>query len=234
MKAVVIRVDSPGGSALASDLMWREIRALSKEKPVIASMVDVAASGNLSFTSTYSILSCVPSHSTRSARSQVSHVNYLGGYYIAMACDEIVAEELTITGSIGVVSSKFNAKELNDKIGFGVDAISRGRYAEVNTARFAVFFTAIHSPSSSSHMPLSFFLLSSSLPTKQVLSTSRGFTEEEDTYFADSARKAYVSFITKAAASRNMTVDAMNEVKILVYTYVRRSEQSPNHVPYSI
>jgi hypothetical protein len=51
VKAVVIRVDSPGGSALASDLMWREIRALSKEKPVIASMVDVAASGILSSTS---------------------------------------------------------------------------------------------------------------------------------------------------------------------------------------
>ena len=48
-----------------------------------------------------------------------------------MACDEIVAEELTVTGSIGVVSSKFNAKELNGKIGFGVDSISRGRYAEV-------------------------------------------------------------------------------------------------------
>ena len=49
-----------------------------------------------------------------------------------MACDEIVAEELTVTGSIGVVSSKFNAEELNKRIGFGVDAISRGRYAEVN------------------------------------------------------------------------------------------------------
>ena len=48
-----------GGSALASDLMWREIRGLSREKPVVASMVDVAASG---------------------------------GYYIAMACDSIVAE----------------------------------------------------------------------------------------------------------------------------------------------
>ena len=47
---------------------------------------------------------------------------------------------------------------------------------------------------------------------EKVLSTSRGFTEEEDQYFADSARKAYVSFITKAAASRNMTVDALNEV----------------------
>jgi Peptidase family S49 len=56
-----------------------------------------------------------------------------------MACDEIVAEELTITGSIGVVSSKFNAKELNDKIGFGVDAISRGRYAEVTTTLTAVY-----------------------------------------------------------------------------------------------
>ena len=45
VKAVVLRVDSPGGDALASDLMWREIRLLAKEKPVIASMVDVAASG---------------------------------------------------------------------------------------------------------------------------------------------------------------------------------------------
>lgn len=48
-----------------------------------------------------------------------------------MACDEIVAEELTVTGSIGVVSSKFNAAELNEKAGVGVDTISRGRYAEV-------------------------------------------------------------------------------------------------------
>jgi ClpP class serine protease len=68
VKAVVLRIDSPGGSALASDLMWREIRLLSKAKPVVASMVDVAASG---------------------------------GYYIGMACDKIVAEEFTVTGSIG-------------------------------------------------------------------------------------------------------------------------------------
>jgi protease IV len=43
--AVVLRVDSPGGSALASDLMWHAVRKLKKSKPVIASMVDVAASG---------------------------------------------------------------------------------------------------------------------------------------------------------------------------------------------
>jgi len=98
VKAVVLRIDSPGGSALASDLMWREIRVLSRSKPVIASMVDVAASG---------------------------------GYYMAMACDYIVAEDMTITGSIGVVYSKFNAKELFRKIGYNVEVLSRGRFAEV-------------------------------------------------------------------------------------------------------
>ena len=98
IKGVVLRVDSPGGSALASDLMWREIRSCSKEKPVIASMVDVAASG---------------------------------GYYISMACDKIVAEEKTITGSIGVVTSKFNLEKLNEKLGFNTEVLSRGRYAEI-------------------------------------------------------------------------------------------------------
>lgn len=44
-KAVILRIDSPGGDALASDLMWREIRLLAAEKPVVASMGDVAASG---------------------------------------------------------------------------------------------------------------------------------------------------------------------------------------------
>ncbi len=45
VKAVVIRINSPGGSAIASDVMWREIVETSKIKPVIASMSDVAASG---------------------------------------------------------------------------------------------------------------------------------------------------------------------------------------------
>ncbi len=45
VKAVVLRINSPGGSALASDVMWREIQLTRKEKPVIASMSDVAASG---------------------------------------------------------------------------------------------------------------------------------------------------------------------------------------------
>jgi protease-4 len=45
VKAIVIRVNSPGGSALASDVMWREIQLAKEVKPVIASMSDYAASG---------------------------------------------------------------------------------------------------------------------------------------------------------------------------------------------
>lgn len=142
IRAVVLRIDSPGGSALASDLMWRELRRLSREKPVIASQVDVAASG---------------------------------GYYLSMGCDYILAEEATITGSIGVVTSKFNAENLNSKIGLNTETLSIGRYAE-------------------------------------ILSSSRGFTDDENAYFEEGAWKAYTSFITKAAASRNMTVEDMNEV----------------------
>lgn len=45
IKAVVLRVNSPGGSAIASELLWRELSLLKKEKPLIVSMGDYAASG---------------------------------------------------------------------------------------------------------------------------------------------------------------------------------------------
>ncbi len=45
VRAVVLRVDSPGGSAAASDLLWRELRRLAKKKPLVASMGSTAASG---------------------------------------------------------------------------------------------------------------------------------------------------------------------------------------------
>ena len=50
-----------------------------------------------------------------------------GGYYMAMGCHAIVAEGLTITGSIGVVAATFNLKEVYRRIGFTKEVISRGR-----------------------------------------------------------------------------------------------------------
>ncbi|KAK9203904.1 hypothetical protein WN943_014161 [Citrus x changshan-huyou] len=141
-KAAIIRIDSPGGDALASDLMWREIRLLSESKPVIASMSDVAASG---------------------------------GYYMAMAAGTILAENLTLTGSIGVVTGKFNLGKLYEKIGFNKEIISRGKYAEVLAAE------------------------------------QRPFRPDEAELFAKSAQNAYKLFRDKAAFSRSMTVDKMEE-----------------------
>ncbi|GEO04833.1 signal peptide peptidase SppA [Adhaeribacter aerolatus] len=99
VKAIVLRINSPGGSAMASDVIWREITLAKKEKPVIASMSDVAASG---------------------------------GYYIAMACDTIVAHPNTITGSIGVFGMLANLEGfLDNKLGITVDRVKTGRYSDM-------------------------------------------------------------------------------------------------------
>lgn len=101
VKAIVLRINSPGGSALASDVIWREIVLTRKVKPVIASMGNVAASG---------------------------------GYYIAMACDTIVASPATVTGSIGVFGLLMNSEELlNNKLGINTDSEKTGLYSDIGS-----------------------------------------------------------------------------------------------------
>jgi protease-4 len=86
IKAVLLRIDSPGGEVLASDEIALAIREFQKEhdKPVIASMGGLAASG---------------------------------GYYVAAPCRFIIANELTITGSIGVIIQSINIHGLMEKVG---------------------------------------------------------------------------------------------------------------------
>lgn len=98
VKALVVRINSPGGSGSTSDLIWRMLGETKKEIPVIASMGGVAASG---------------------------------GYYIAMPADSIVAEENTITGSIGVFATKFNTQQLfNEKLGITFDDVKSHEHAD--------------------------------------------------------------------------------------------------------
>ena len=96
IKAIVLRVDSPGGSAIASDVIWREVLLTKNQKPVIASMSDVAASG---------------------------------GYYISMPAHAIVAEPSTLTGSIGVVLTKFVIDGTLKKLGMNLEGVTQGKYA---------------------------------------------------------------------------------------------------------
>jgi protease-4 len=103
VKAIVLRVNSPGGVYQAGDEMWREIVLATKAKPVIASMSDYAASG---------------------------------GYYMAMACDTIVAQPTTITGSIGVFSVLFDMSGfLENKIGITTEDVKTGEVGGLTITR---------------------------------------------------------------------------------------------------
>ncbi|MBL7999370.1 MAG: signal peptide peptidase SppA [Candidatus Kapabacteria bacterium] len=94
--AIILRIDSPGGSVQASDEIYHEILRAKAKKPVYASMSDVAASG---------------------------------GYYMAMACDTIVAHRETITGSIGVIASIPNVAKSCEKLGINIDSVTTGKAA---------------------------------------------------------------------------------------------------------
>ena len=102
IKAIVLRIDSGGGSVLASDMIWREVHRTVNEKsknrkPVIVSMSDAAASG---------------------------------GYYIGCEADKIIAEPTTVTGSIGVIWVRLNFSNLLKKIGISFDGIKSNENAD--------------------------------------------------------------------------------------------------------
>jgi protease-4 len=100
VKAVILKVDSPGGEVLASDEISKAIVDFQAKsgKPVIVSMGSLAASG---------------------------------GYYISAPCEWIVANELTITGSIGVIMHGYNYRGLLDKVGVVPEVFKSGKYKDM-------------------------------------------------------------------------------------------------------
>ena len=102
IKAVVIRINSPGGTVAATQEIYEKIMKLRKKNiPVVASMGDVAASG---------------------------------GYYVAAACNHIVANYGTVTGSIGVIAYSPNLRRLFDKFGIQMNVIKSGKYKDILAA----------------------------------------------------------------------------------------------------
>jgi protease IV len=110
VKAVILKVDSPGGEVLASDDIYNAIRDFQKDttgdgdepghkgKPVICSMGSLAASG---------------------------------GYYISSASRWIVANPLTLTASIGVIMHGWNYRGLMDKIGVAPMTFKSGKFKDM-------------------------------------------------------------------------------------------------------
>jgi protease IV len=103
IRAIVLRIDSPGGSATASDAIWRELQIAKTERadrPLVASMSDLAASG---------------------------------GYYIAVPAQVIVAQPSTLTGSIGIFGGKVVTGGVYEKLGAHIESTSVGRNAEIES-----------------------------------------------------------------------------------------------------
>ena len=95
VRAVVLRINSPGGGVTASDIMYEDLVRFREKthKPVVACLMDVAASG---------------------------------AYYLAMGCDAVYAHPTTVTGSIGVIMSLYNASGLFSMLGVRSDPIKSG------------------------------------------------------------------------------------------------------------
>ncbi len=151
VKAVVLRVNSPGGSALTSDIIWREVDLTTREKPVIVSMGNVAASG---------------------------------GYYISCAADTIVADPMTLTGSIGIFGQFFTGEKLiKDKLGMTSSSVKTNAHSD--------FGGAYPLPLPISNRPLNAY-------EKQVL---QKYIEN-----------GYETFLNRVAQGRGMTRDQVHEV----------------------
>jgi protease-4 len=107
-RGVVLRVNSPGGSALASDVIWREVSLTAQAHaddpkfaaPIVVSMGDVAASG---------------------------------GYYVSMGAPTVLADPMTITGSIGVISIHFDVSGLLERLGITTWNLKEGKNADIGS-----------------------------------------------------------------------------------------------------
>jgi protease-4 len=102
IKAVLLQIESPGGSVSASDILFHELEKY-KEKSgakVVTLMMGIALSG---------------------------------GYYVALASDRIIAHPMSVTGSVGTIFIRPNAKGLMDKVGIGAEVIKSGRYKDMGS-----------------------------------------------------------------------------------------------------
>ncbi|MEA2624224.1 MAG: protease [Candidatus Binatota bacterium] len=100
VRAIVIRIDSPGGAVAPSQEIYDAIVRARERKPVIASLGTIAASG---------------------------------GYYVAAACDRVVANAGTLTGSIGVLMQVGNVEELLKKIGVAGTILKAGKFKDIGS-----------------------------------------------------------------------------------------------------
>jgi len=110
VKAVVLKMDSPGGEVLASDEIYKAIRDFEADEPVVKGK---------------------PGRKGKPVICSMGTLAASGGYYISSGCRWIVANELTITGSIGVIMHGYNYRGLMDKVGIAPMTFKSGKYKDM-------------------------------------------------------------------------------------------------------
>lgn len=102
IKALLLRIDSPGGSVTATDILYRELLRYKKETgvPIVAQLGGLAASG---------------------------------GYYVALAADELIAHPTSVVGSIGVILYTLRVDGLLNKIGVSVEPVKTGAKKDIGS-----------------------------------------------------------------------------------------------------
>jgi protease IV len=134
VKAVVLRIDSPGGSALASDLLWRELMDLRRDKPVIASVGNMAASGGY-------YLACAAERIVAEPTSIVGSIGVVGGkIVIGEALDEFGVSTQFFSAKPGEFAQK-RAAYMSSVSGW--DDATRERVQEQMQAVYDLFISRV-------------------------------------------------------------------------------------------
>ena len=110
VKAVILKVDSPGGEVLASDDIYKAIQDFETDKPKEHNK---------------------PGHDGKPVICSMGSLAASGGYYISSRCRWIVANELTLTGSIGVIMHGWNYRGLMDKVGVAPMTYKSGKFKDM-------------------------------------------------------------------------------------------------------
>lgn len=111
------------------------IKKLSEKKNVKAILIDINSPGGTvgAVQDIYSAIMRAKKKTKKPFIARMGDVAASGGYYIAAACDKIVAHPGTITGSIGVIMSAGNYEELMKKIGFKTETIKSGKFKDIGS-----------------------------------------------------------------------------------------------------
>ena len=213
VKALVLRINSPGGTVTASDIMYRELEIFRRERklPIVAVMMDVAASG---------------------------------GYYVALAADQIVAHPTSVTGSIGVIMLTVNAEGLLQKIGVAAAAIKSGDRKDMGspfrtlTVEERAIFQSVIDGMHSQFVAKVVERRRIPADTARTVADGRIYTAEQATALKLIDRVGYMPDAIDAAKR----AAGLDEARVVVYhrpreyraTYYARSEAEASAIPTTL